>query len=81
MLPISPAHQRTAASPAAGRERQAMDALREVGLAEVGTGRCARSLGGEQQRLALAAAWALPSGGACFSTSLRRTSIPARRAK
>ena len=45
--------------PAAGRERQAMDALREVGLAEVAQ-RPARVLsGGEQQRLALARAWAL----------------------
>ena len=45
--------------PAAERERQAMDALREVGLAEVAH-RPARVLsGGEQQRLALARAWAL----------------------
>jgi tungstate transport system ATP-binding protein len=45
--------------PAAGRERQAMDALREVGLADVAH-RPARVLsGGEQQRLALARAWAL----------------------
>jgi tungstate transport system ATP-binding protein len=45
--------------PAAGREAQAMDALREVGLAEVAH-RPARVLsGGEQQRLALARAWAL----------------------
>ena len=45
--------------PAAGREAQAMDALREVGLAEVAQ-RPARVLsGGEQQRLALARAWAL----------------------
>jgi tungstate transport system ATP-binding protein len=45
--------------PAAGRERQAMDALREVGLVEVAQ-RPARVLsGGEQQRLALARAWAL----------------------
>ena len=45
--------------PAAERERQAMDALREVGLGEVAQ-RPARVLsGGEQQRLALARAWAL----------------------
>ena len=45
--------------PAGERERQAMDALREVGLAEV-VHRPARVLsGGEQQRLALARAWAL----------------------
>jgi tungstate transport system ATP-binding protein len=45
--------------PAAERERQAMDALREVGLTEVAH-RPARILsGGEQQRLALARAWAL----------------------
>jgi tungstate transport system ATP-binding protein len=45
--------------PAAAREAQAMDALREVGLAEVAH-RPARVLsGGEQQRLALARAWAL----------------------
>ncbi|MGQ0509381.1 MAG: ATP-binding cassette domain-containing protein [Betaproteobacteria bacterium] len=45
--------------PAAGRERQAMDALGEVGLSAV-AGRPARVLsGGEQQRLALARAWAL----------------------
>jgi tungstate transport system ATP-binding protein len=43
----------------AERERQAMDALREVGLADVAH-RPARVLsGGEQQRLALARAWAL----------------------
>lgn len=41
------------------RERQAMDALAEVGLAAA-AGRPARVLsGGEQQRLALARAWAL----------------------
>lgn len=45
--------------PAAERERQAMEALREVGLSEVAH-RPARVLsGGEQQRLALARAWAL----------------------
>jgi tungstate transport system ATP-binding protein len=45
--------------PASERERQAMDALREVGLLEVAQ-RPARVLsGGEQQRLALARAWAL----------------------
>ena len=45
--------------PAAERERQAMDALLEVGLADVAK-RPARVLsGGEQQRLALARAWAL----------------------
>jgi tungstate transport system ATP-binding protein len=45
--------------PAARREQQAMDALREVGLAEIAQ-RPARVLsGGEQQRLALARAWAL----------------------
>jgi tungstate transport system ATP-binding protein len=45
--------------PAADRERQAMDALREVGLSDVAH-RPARVLsGGEQQRLALARAWAL----------------------
>lgn len=45
--------------PAAERVRQAMDALREVGLVDVAT-RPARVLsGGEQQRLALARAWAL----------------------
>jgi tungstate transport system ATP-binding protein len=45
--------------PAAERERQASDALREVGLLEVAR-RPARVLsGGEQQRLALARAWAL----------------------
>jgi tungstate transport system ATP-binding protein len=45
--------------PAGERERQAMDALREVGLMEVAH-RPARVLsGGEQQRLALARAWAL----------------------
>jgi len=45
--------------PANERERQAMDALREVGLADVAH-RPARVLsGGEQQRLALARAWAL----------------------
>jgi tungstate transport system ATP-binding protein len=45
--------------PAAEREVQAMNALREVGLAEVAH-RPARVLsGGEQQRLALARAWAL----------------------
>jgi tungstate transport system ATP-binding protein len=45
--------------PAGKRERQAMEALREVGLADVAR-RPARVLsGGEQQRLALARAWAL----------------------
>ena len=45
--------------PAAQREAQAMDALREVGLWAVAQ-RPARVLsGGEQQRLALARAWAL----------------------
>jgi tungstate transport system ATP-binding protein len=45
--------------PEADRERQAMNALREVGLADVAK-RPARVLsGGEQQRLALARAWAL----------------------
>ena len=45
--------------PTAERERIAMDALREVGLSEVAH-RPARVLsGGEQQRLALARAWAL----------------------
>jgi tungstate transport system ATP-binding protein len=45
--------------PAAVRERQAIDALREVGLSDVAH-RSARVLsGGEQQRLALARAWAL----------------------
>ena len=45
--------------PAAERERQAKDALREVGLSDVAH-RPARVLsGGEQQRLALARAWAL----------------------
>lgn len=45
--------------PAAQREPQAMEALREVGLLEVAH-RPARVLsGGEQQRLALARAWAL----------------------
>jgi tungstate transport system ATP-binding protein len=45
--------------PPAGREAQALDALREVGLADVAH-RPARVLsGGEQQRLALARAWAL----------------------
>jgi tungstate transport system ATP-binding protein len=45
--------------PAAERERVAMDALREVGIADVAH-RPARVLsGGEQQRLALARAWAL----------------------
>jgi len=45
--------------PAAERERQALEALREVGLADVAH-RPARVLsGGEQQRLALARAWAL----------------------
>jgi tungstate transport system ATP-binding protein len=45
--------------PAVERERQAMDALGEVGLTEVAH-RPARILsGGEQQRLALARAWAL----------------------
>ena len=45
--------------PAMERERQAMDALREVGLLEVAQ-RPGRVLsGGEQQRLALARAWAL----------------------
>jgi len=45
--------------PAAERQSQAMDALREVGLAAVAQ-RPARVLsGGEQQRLALARAWAL----------------------
>jgi len=45
--------------PAAERESQAMDALREVGLVDVAH-RPARVLsGGEQQRLALARAWAL----------------------
>jgi tungstate transport system ATP-binding protein len=45
--------------PAGEREAQAMDALREVGLSEVAH-RPARVLsGGEQQRLALARAWAL----------------------
>lgn len=45
--------------PAAQREQQAMDALGEVGLSAV-AGRPARVLsGGEQQRLALARAWAL----------------------
>jgi tungstate transport system ATP-binding protein len=45
--------------PAAEREAQAREALREVGLAEVAH-RPARVLsGGEQQRLALARAWAL----------------------
>jgi tungstate transport system ATP-binding protein len=45
--------------PAAERERIAMDALREVGIAELAH-RPARVLsGGEQQRLALARAWAL----------------------
>jgi tungstate transport system ATP-binding protein len=45
--------------PAGEREQQAMDALREVGLTDVAH-RPARVLsGGEQQRLALARAWAL----------------------
>jgi tungstate transport system ATP-binding protein len=45
--------------PAAERERQALDALREVGLSDMAH-RPARVLsGGEQQRLALARAWAL----------------------
>jgi len=45
--------------PAAQRERQAMEALAEVGLTAA-AGRPARVLsGGEQQRLALARAWAL----------------------
>ena len=45
--------------PTVERERQAMDALREVGLADTAH-RPARVLsGGEQQRLALARAWAL----------------------
>lgn len=45
--------------PAVERERQARDALREVGLLEVAQ-RPGRVLsGGEQQRLALARAWAL----------------------
>ena len=45
--------------PADERERQAIEALREVGLSEVAY-RPARVLsGGEQQRLALARAWAL----------------------
>jgi len=45
--------------PAPAREAQAMEALREVGLLEVAH-RPARVLsGGEQQRLALARAWAL----------------------
>ena len=45
--------------PAAERERQAMEALREVGLLELAH-RPARVLsGGEQQRVALARAWAL----------------------
>jgi tungstate transport system ATP-binding protein len=45
--------------PTAEREKQALDALREVGLADVAQ-RPARVLsGGEQQRLALARAWAL----------------------
>jgi tungstate transport system ATP-binding protein len=45
--------------PAAEREAQAMEALREVGLTDVAH-RPARVLsGGEQQRLALARAWAL----------------------
>jgi tungstate transport system ATP-binding protein len=45
--------------PAAARESQAMEALREVGLVELAH-RPARVLsGGEQQRLALARAWAL----------------------
>jgi len=45
--------------PAAERERQAMDALREVGLAEVAQQPARVLSGGEQQRLALARAWAL----------------------
>jgi tungstate transport system ATP-binding protein len=45
--------------PAAERARQAIEALREVGLADM-LHRAARVLsGGEQQRLALARAWAL----------------------
>jgi len=45
--------------PARGREAQALEALREVGLLDVAD-RPARVLsGGEQQRLALARAWAL----------------------
>jgi tungstate transport system ATP-binding protein len=45
--------------PAAERRRIAMDALREVGIADI-SHRPARVLsGGEQQRLALARAWAL----------------------
>ena len=45
--------------PAAERERQAMEALREVGLAEVAEQPARVLSGGEQQRLALARAWAL----------------------
>jgi tungstate transport system ATP-binding protein len=45
--------------PAAGRERQALDALREVGLADVANQPARVLSGGEQQRLALARAWAL----------------------